>query len=657
MFRTTAAVILCGALGLSSACPEAVAIGQSATIIPAADGTLVRLDGPQNVRIYPRSTGENVVWLAGPGSSATVTGTGRAIYLMMPATFMSPGPYYGNMAGSALRYRVDDRPWQTLEVVSSARDIALAEDLSAGPHTVRVEPVRGQVGLGSFHFSPAPLSRLGGTVTAEEFGELMTDVRADVFQDDALVRSTYTRNPVNGKWSILGLAPGSYRVRFMANGWRPREITAVVARAGEKIELGNVVMSADVEPQAKSWRTYIGAGRTESVSPGGTLLWEIPDPDSVKEAYLTSRYKTIPLELVPQGQRGPGRPTAGGRATLANVGLRVPPTTPHDMYGLRIVQFAAGVAYPTVVEQAVSVREPLPSSYHIAGVGHMNTWGQQTSEYLARVAETAQLAGARHLLIANDVNPLYIAGALRNLRIPYLVTNGNHTVGRWLEFFGPRTFAVDDGPLRLVAFNDRPDQSWRDVEDLLVGRPGATSRVVVAYEGYAPVEMIRRSGVDLLFDGHSTGDHPNRAEFPPGTLQMRAPTQETMRWIAMNHGGLSPTVTATSGTVQEIQGLGAKSGVPLLEFPRTGPAPLRVEYSQPNDGSAPTVTATVVNETDITFESARLRFVLRAGAASVTGGKVLQSFVSDDGKVTVIDVELSVRRRSTTTVQAGARAN
>jgi hypothetical protein len=287
----------------------------------------------------------------------------------------------------------------------------------------------------------------------------------------------------------------------------------------------------------------------------------------------------------------------------------------------------------------------------------MNTWGQQTSEYLARVAETAQLAGARHLLIANDVNPLYIAGALRNLRIPYLVTNGNHTVGRWLEFFGPRTFAVDDGPLRLVAFNDRPDQSWRDVEDLLVGRPGATSRVVVAYEGYAPVEMIRRSGVDLLFDGHSTGDHPNRAEFPPGTLQMRAPTQETMRWIAMNHGGLSPTVTATSGTVQEIQGLGAKSGVPLLEFPRTGPAPLRVEYSQPNDGSAPTVTATVVNETDITFESARLRFVLRAGAASVTGGKVLQSFVSDDGKVTVIDVELSVRRRSTTTVQAGARAN
>ena len=345
-------------------------------------------------------------------------------------------------------------------------------------------------------------------------------------------------------------------------------------------------MSADVEPQAKSWRTYIGPGRTESVSPGGTLHWEIPDPATVKEAYLTSRYKTIRLEFVQQVQPRPARPTAGGRATLANISLRVPATTPHDMYGLRIVQFAAGVAYPTDVEQAVSVREPLPPTYHIAGVGHMNTWGQQTSEYLALVATTAHLAGARHLLIANEVNPAYITGALKDLRIPYLVTNGNHTVGRWLEFFGPRTFAVDDGPLRLVAFNDRPDQSWRDVEDLLVGRPGASSRVVVAYEGYAPVDMIRRSGVDLLFDGHSTGDHPNRADFPPGTLQMRAPTQETMRWIAMNHGGLAPAVTATNGLVQEIQGLGATSSVPLLEFPRTGPAPLRVEYSQPNDGSA-----------------------------------------------------------------------
>ena len=186
------------------------------------------------------------------------------------------------MAGSALRYRVDDRPWQTLEIVSSARDIALAEDLSAGPHTVRIEPVRGQVGLATFQFSPAPLSRIAGTITAEEFGELMTDVRADVFRGDVLVRSTYTRNPVNGKWSILGLAPGSYRVRFKANGWRPREITAVVARDGERIELGNIVMSADVEPQAKSWRTYIGPGRTESVSPGGTLHWEIPDPATVR---------------------------------------------------------------------------------------------------------------------------------------------------------------------------------------------------------------------------------------------------------------------------------------------------------------------------------------------------------------------------------------
>ena len=229
-------------------------------------------------------------------------------------------------------------------------------------------------------------------------------------------------------------------------------------------------------------------------------------------------------------------------------------------------------AYSTDVEQAVSVREPLPPTYHIAGVGHMNTWGQQTSElYLALVATTAQLAGARHLLIANEVNPADITGALKDLRIPYLVTNGNHTVGRWLEFFGPRTFAVDDGPLRLVAFNDRPDQSWGDVEDLLVGRPGASSRVVVAYEGYAPVDMIRRSGVDLLLTGTAPAITRTARTFRRAPCGMRAPTQETMRWIAMNHGGFSPTVTATNSMVQEIQGLGPRPARRYWSFPAQGP--------------------------------------------------------------------------------------
>jgi hypothetical protein len=169
--------------------------------------------------------------------------------------------------------------------------------------------------------------------------------------------------------------------------------------------------------------------------------------------------------------------------------------------------------------------------------------------------------------------------------------------------------------------------------------------------------MIRRSGVDLLFDGHSTGPHPNRAEFPPGTQQMRAPTQETMRWISMNHDGLSRAASTPNGVVQAIQGLGPESDVPLLEFPRTGPAPLRVEYSGPNDGSGTAVTARVVNDTKILLDQARLRFVLRAGDASVTGGRVLQSFVSDDGKITVIDVELRVVPGSTTTVQAGPRVH
>lgn len=251
-----------------------------------------------------------------------------------------------------------------------------------------------------------------------------------------------------------------------------------------------------------------------------------------------------------------------------------------------------------------------------------------------------QLAGARTLLIANEVNPAYIAGTLKDLRIPYLATAGNHTMPRWDDFFGPRTYAVDDGPMRIVTYNDMPFHPWSEVARLASARPEATNRVLLAYEAYAPLDVIQQGKFGLLFDGHSVEEHPQHAQFSPGTIHIRAPDYQAIRWIAMNRQGLDPTYKNPKD-------------IPSFRIPRVGQSPLRATFSASNDGTANQLTARITNEFSMPFPHARLRFVMKtnSGGYRVDGGKMLQSFVSDDGKVCVVDVEVAVPARSASAVR------
>jgi hypothetical protein len=309
------------------------------------------------------------------------------------------------------------------------------------------------------------------------------------------------------------------------------------------------------------------------------------------------------------------------------------------MYDLSLSFAAKGGGRRIVLGQAVCVREPLPEEFHVAGCGHMNTWGQQTGEYLERVAQVAELGGARTLLVSNEVNAAYVSGSLRMLRIPYLVTRGNHTMPRWDEFYGVSSTAHDDGSLRIVTFGHWPYELWHEASRLIRERPEATNRVLLCYEAYAPIDLIREGQVDLLFDGHSDSRHPQRDAFPPGTLHMRAPTQESIRWAAMTRAGLSPEVRSADD-------------VPVLNVPRSGPAPLRVEFSSPNDGGVREQTAVITNEYPIRFAHARIRFVLRRGRYRLDGGTLLQTFDSDDRTKTIVDADVRVNAKEAVAVTA-----
>lgn len=609
-------------------------------IVEAEDTTQCRVEGKSHSVIYPRSVGRKCVILS-EGATLTATGVGRAVYLRLPTVFASPGPRYGDFIAASLRVRIDGGEWQTVMMATARQEWPVAENLPDGKHQVEVQAVDGSPAVDGFRFADRPLNAVLGSIFTAGYSELLTDVRVDLIDESNRMRTEYVRSPLTGTFEIWGLAPGSYRVVVTAAGWLPVEVKNVVVRGepldekgkstGQRLDLGTLILKRDPRCGGVNLQEIHGPrfGQSVSVKPGDSFVAPINFLEGTTlTTRLVSRYRTIDLPITESRRLNYGRWNHIGVATL-----KVPLGTPHDCYDLvaTLTQPTdSNKAVATMLAQAVCVREDLPERFFVAGCGHMNTWGQQTAEYLERVAEVAELAGARLLLISNEVNAAYVSGALKSVRIPYLATRGNHSQPRWEEFYGATSTTFDDGPLRAVTFGRWPYESWHDAERHLSERPQATNRIVLCYEGYAPIRLIRDSQIDLLFDAHSDDPHPDAADFPPGMIKVRAPTQETIRWIPMTANGVAPEVRQPAD-------------LPVLNIPRSGPAPLRVSYQLPNDGSATEQTVVVKNEYPQAFPQARLRLAMRSGRYKVEGGTVLQSFDDDTGNITVLDLQLELK--------------
>jgi len=621
----------------SSIAAEPAADAKRFFLIEAEDPAARTVEGRVETHIYPRTVGRKMVLLH-PGSRLTTVTEMANVSLVLPPVFSSPGPRYGNFLPCRLRVRVDDGPWQVLALATARRETIVAENLSPGKHTVTVEPIDGIAVVDAFRFSDAPLAGFAGTLVPVDYSELFTDARIDIFQNELLIRTEYVGCPRSGAFEIYGLPAGVYRMRIRAAGWIDATLSELkINGLGHRLNLGVIALTRDPRCGGEEGqdRPSPRFGHSISASPGSNFkaLVNLPATE-IKRAQLRSRFKSVDLEVSDTRKFPLGIWNDVGEATF-----RLPEDIPCDMYDL-VLSFAAKQGeVQRVSGQAVCVRPSLPAEFHVAGCGHMNTWGQQTAEYLARVSETAQLAGARTLLIANEVNAAYISGALRDLRIPYVVSPGNHTFGRWEDFYGPASRTRDDGPMRIVDFGRRPYEPWNQVEALFHSRPEATNRIVVCYEGLAPISLIREQEVDLLFDGHSDNSHAARDAFPPRAFHMRAPTQDTLRWIPMTHQGLAPPVKSNAD-------------VPVLAIPRTGPAPLRTAFEFADDGTADRQVVTITNEYPLEFPQASVRLLLRRGMYEITGGTISQKFDSDDGGCSIIDVVARVPARSTTRLQA-----
>ena len=279
----------------------------------------------------------------------------------------------------------------------------------------------------------------------------------------------------------------------------------------------------------------------------------------------------------------------------------------------------------------------------------MDTWTQRNAEHLRLLVELTNLIHPDLLLVANEVNWQYVAGALAACQVPYMLTSGNHGLPGFERYFGPAVGWVRAGDVFIGNFCG----NWQDqagaLEAAFGHAAGARYRILQGFEYDLPAELARKLNVDLYAFGHGFSSqwagHPDE----------RGPTAE-LPWLHLGKEfhlvtvDLSTGKATAAGVASALSGMAAKYPIPRHE--PWSP----VVFDPPADGSASTVRATVRNPLTIALDSARVRFVMPAGAYVPSVGRVVRSTLNADGRQTEVIVEVDVPARSTLEVtlrQAG----
>ena len=161
---------------------------------------------------------------------------------------------------------------------------------------------------------------------------------------------------------------------------------------------------------------------------------------------------------------------------------------------------------------ALSPLEPLPLQRRNIDEGeplvlicfaHVNIWGQESAEWLSRRVDWINSQKPHAVLDANEVNPLYVAGALRKLRCPWLTCSGNHSMAGFDEAIpaANRTLTLAPAHLLTAGGEIQGDMPWERVLSQFAERDKL--RIVCSYEPYVPVALLERQRIRFFFYGHS----------------------------------------------------------------------------------------------------------------------------------------------------------
>ena len=533
-------------------------------------------------------------------------------------------PYSGQGGPSLARLvcHVDGKRVASFRTGSCSREVLLTTGLAEGEHelTVKHQLDGSQEGCrveGVFACQQDP-----GLVSFPVQGEkqaFLVDVRATLRQGSTVVRSVIARNWLNGDCSLLVPAGENYSLLVEAIGWVPMSVENIAVAAGSPTRLPPIYLRRDPANEQQRFR-FPALNRQAIRIPGESFRARFLGFDTtIKQVRIVRVNGPATFSRLLDFSEDEEAAYYYDREVIA----QIPASTPPGIYDLEVTVEGGRRTGLCRSPRSVVVVSEYPTRPVFISFGHLDTNGQYQAEYLSRIAEIANLAGADMVLNSNAVNAAYISGALAGLQVPYVVNFGNHQVFGHEQWYGDAVGMVRFGPhLAVLNFGHPWHHETAAAEKLLAGNNDATIKVINAFEANARPELLDKHSIALIHDAHGIGEKVMAIGATP-TLRVGKSNSTSFRVIRFdNHNVISATY----------------QGHPTAPFPlaRNEISPLRVRYLPANDGTARTVTVNATNDYKQAFSQARAIVLLPAihhyDLAGTGECKVESENLSDDQK-------------------------
>jgi hypothetical protein len=624
---TIAALTTLLSLGLSAVL--AAADNFASTWLPASDARVTRV-GHWDWNSH-RYAAESALETTEDGAALEFSFRGRALVLALDT--LTPPNNYGPPELGAIEVFVDGAKTMTVRPRDAASEVTIVRAPDEVARTVRLVHRQESAGAGArirgFRLVPGVSGDLAFLVNGEKNAALI-DARAILTRHGHVVRDALVRNWLTGDCRLAGLPPGGgYVLELRSSGWKTFRQDDISVEGGRETVLAPVylVRERDVPQDAFTFPTF---GYAAVRQPGGTFRARFEGHRAeIRSVRIVSRHGPAVISRPCQFRED----KAAAFYYHREGDVSIPADTPPGTYDLEVTMGDQRRTHALVSPRAVAVvatfaREPVFVSW-----GHLDTWGQYQAEYVSRLVEIANVLAPDMVLVSNEANPAYAAGALHGLQMPFVINFGNHRGPEGGPWFGQAVGAVDFGEaFTVVNFGNAWDQGTAEAEALLATRTPTRLRIINGFESNAPLEFLDRHRVALIHYAHGPG---------PAVAKL----------------GATPTVRVGKSSSESFRVIRFKSGQPEsytyrghatapYPFPRDARAPVGVTYEPANDGTQRHVRAHFWNEFEESFRDARAVFVLPRGKYAATGARIEQAIDSDDANFTVVTARFDLSAKT-----------
>jgi hypothetical protein len=599
------------------------------TWIPADDTRIARAGSWQWTA--HRYAEQRAMVTADEGAALEFEYVGRTAVLVLDT--LTPPNNFGPPELGALEVWVDGVRQRTIRPREEDRDVILLRADADLPHSIRIVHRRDEAGTGvrvrGIRVVAEPSGDLAFTLSGQHNGA-MVDARAILSRQGLVIRDTLVRNWLTGQCRIAALPPGSdYVLELRAAGWTTWRMENIAIRPEVETQLPPIYLEREWDAPVDEFK-FPALGHPIVRRPGESFSARFEAPKAeIRDVRVRRQRGPATISRACHFEENAEKAFYYHREGT----VTLPADTPTGLYDLEVTIIDQQGVRKVHSRRSVSVVKAFHADPVFLAFGHLDTWGQYQAEYLSRLAAIANIVAPDLVLVANEANAAYAAGALYSLDVPFVINFGNHRAPEPGTWFADRPGVVDFGTdFGVLNFTQPWDRGIVEANELFGARPNTRIKIVNAFEANAPVhEFLDRHRVALIHYAHGPGPAVAALGATP-TMRIGKVNSESFRVIRFRQGLL-----ASYG----YRGL-QPSPVP---FPRDGRSPVRLSFYPANDGTSARMTARLENDLDDAIPAACAVFILPRGAYRVEGATIEQMIDSDDRCYTEVTVRANIPAR------------